>query len=219
MWHNSNCSNKWSAFDTRCTTRQCNINDLPEVAETVFKLFSDDTTTYSTVNSAKEARAKQLIINLLKIKTNCENKYNEEEVDEEDDVGIIIDIQLSFNSHITSKIALVNRNVCIMFRTFSYLETITCLHLCTYNVRLLQYTLTLWSPHLKCTKYLLKCTSESTHKLSNISFFYHGIWLPLGLPSILYWRLRMDMIQVFKTLHGWWSPVSGWIHTKMRKLL
>ena len=43
-------------------------------------------------------------------------------VDSGKDLGVIIDKNLNFREHITSKINIANRNVGIIFRTFTYLD-------------------------------------------------------------------------------------------------
>ena len=48
-----------------------------------------------------------------------------EKVANEKDLGVIIDIKLSFGDHIASKIKLANRNLGIIFRTFTYLHVVT----------------------------------------------------------------------------------------------
>ena len=45
-----------------------------------------------------------------------------EKVKNEKDLGVIIDQNLTFRDHITSKVNIANRNVGIVFRTFTYID-------------------------------------------------------------------------------------------------
>ena len=58
-----------------------------------------------------------------------------ENVKNEKDLGIVIDSNLSFRDHINSKVNLANRNLGIIFRTFTYLDEETFLHLFKSLVR------------------------------------------------------------------------------------
>ena len=45
-----------------------------------------------------------------------------EKVEYEKDLGIIVDNRLNFREHITSKVNIANRNLGIMFKTFTYMD-------------------------------------------------------------------------------------------------
>ena len=47
-----------------------------------------------------------------------------ENVESEKDLGVIIDNTLTFTKHISSKIKLANKNLGLIFRTFTYLDKI-----------------------------------------------------------------------------------------------
>ena len=69
-----------------------------------------------------------------------------EKVANEKDLGVIIDSKLTFRDHITSKVNLANRNLGIIFRTFTFLDTEIFLNL--YKPHL-EYATVVWSPLYK----------------------------------------------------------------------
>ncbi|MCG7877512.1 MAG: reverse transcriptase domain-containing protein [Candidatus Thiodiazotropha endolucinida] len=127
------------------------INDLPEVIEVFIKLFADDAKLYSvapttaTENSIQRSLDRavnwadiwQMLFNATKChhlrigKQEAGIKYtmtaNEQVIEletakNEKDLGVIIDQKLSFRDHITSKDNTANRNLGIIFRTFTFID-------------------------------------------------------------------------------------------------
>ena len=209
------------------------INDLPEVAETTVKLFADDTKTYNIVNCREDHDQLQrttdqfsdwshtwdLEFNAKKCKRLHLGNYSHPEdyfmkgrdlsrevivnVEEEKDLGVIVDKNLKFHTHITSKIKIANRNLGIIFRTFTYMDKTIFLHLYKSLVRPhLEYASTVWSPHLRKHQIAIENVQRrATKLLSNIQFLpYTDRLKHLGIPSLEYRRLRADMLQVFKIL-------------------
>ena len=73
-----------------------------------------------------------------------------EKVANEQDLGVIIDSKLTFRDHIISKVNLANRNLGIIFRTFTFLDTEIFLTLYKSLVRPhLEYATVVWSPLYK----------------------------------------------------------------------
>ena len=69
-----------------------------------------------------------------------------EKVNNEKDLGVIIDQILSFREHITSKINKANRNLGIIFRTFTYIDQEMLLDLYKSIVKPdLEYATPVWS--------------------------------------------------------------------------
>ena len=105
-------------------------------------------------------------------------------VEEEKNLGVIVDTNLKFHSHITSKIRISNRNIGIIFRTFTYMDKNRFLHLYKSLVRPhLEYASTVWSPYLR------------KHQIAFVNFISRATKLktPIGIPSLEYRRLRADM--------------------------
>ena len=127
------------------------INDLPEVVISMVKLFADDTKLYSVVNNQQEAEKLQMDLdnicmwsekwqlnfNTGKCKHMHIGKINENEQREyymtknnqrrsiitiqEEDLGVTIDNQMKFVSHIQASVKKANRNLGIIKRTFRIL--------------------------------------------------------------------------------------------------
>ena len=73
-----------------------------------------------------------------------------EKVTKEKDLGVTIDCKLNFRDHILQKVNLVNRNLGIIFRTFTYIDSVIFLNLYKSLVRPhLEYATQIWSPLYK----------------------------------------------------------------------
>ena len=76
-----------------------------------------------------------------------ENRTEIQKVKAEKDLGVTIDDKLKFREHITQKVNIANRNLGIIFRTFSYMDKEMFLNLYKSMVRLhLKYATQIWSP-------------------------------------------------------------------------
>ena len=121
------------------------INDFPDVIEVLLKLFADDAKVNNIISSLNDVQPLQGSVNnagtwsidwdiLFNIKK-CHQLHvghNEtgytytmqthdgthaiEKVANEKDLGVKIDIKLTFGDHITLKVNLANRNLGIIFR-------------------------------------------------------------------------------------------------------
>ena len=161
------------------------INDLPDTIAAIIKLFADDAKVYrsiSTVENVNEVQNSvnqskswadiwEMLFNLKKCKhlhigarqqpatytmNSGQEQYEIEKVSSEKDLGVIMDKALNFSEHISSKINKANRNLGLIFRTFTYMDKEMFLNL--YN----QLSVRMWSMRLLCVRL-------STRK----------IWLPL----------------------------------------
>ena len=73
-----------------------------------------------------------------------------EQVNSEKDLGVIIDSSLKYSKNINSKIRIANRNLWIVFRTFTNLDKEICMNLFKSLVRPhLKYASSVWSPIYK----------------------------------------------------------------------
>lgn len=126
-----------------------------------------------------------------------------EKVESEKDLGVIIDQNLTFRHHITSKVNTANKNLGIIFRTFTYIDQEMFLNLFKSDFRPhLEYATPVWSPFYKKDKIILENVQRRATKLvsscKNLS--YPERLRTLGLPPLEYRRERADMIQVYKIL-------------------
>ena len=72
------------------------------------------------------------------------------QVTSEKDLGVIFDEKLIFRDHISKKAALANRNLGLIFRSFTYIDKAMFLNLYKSLVRPhLEYATSVWSPMYK----------------------------------------------------------------------
>ena len=80
-----------------------------------------------------------------------------QKVKAEKDLGVIIYDKLKFREHITQKGNIANRNLGIIFRTFSYMDEEMFLNLYKSMVRpLIEYATPIWSTIYKIDKVILE---------------------------------------------------------------
>ena len=205
------------------------INDLPDTVQANLLLFADDTKVFNKVSSVEEATELQndiLALNcwsdrwLLKFNTDkChvltlgkfENimhthrytLYGDEldHVFEEKDLGVIFDMELTFEEHISTKVKKANGIMGLIRRTFSFLDGETFKILFTSFVRPhLEYANPVWSPNLrKHIKILENVQDRATKLVDGMKRMNYSERLKkLDLPTLQYRRERGDMIEVWK---------------------
>lgn len=133
-----------------------------------------------------------------------EGDHQIEKVDSEKDLGVLFDSKLSFRDHISLKVNIANRNLGIIFRTFSYMDTEMFLNLFKSMIRPhLEYATVVWSPMYKKDRIALENVQRRATKLVNAcnNLTYPERLRKLGLPTLEYRRLRADVIQVYKILN------------------
>lgn len=131
--------------------------------------------------------------------------YDMKAVTEEKDLGVIIDDQLSFKSHIETKVKIANKMLGIVRRTFKYMDSDIFLRLYKSIVRPhLEYASVVWSPTTK--QYQDKIESiqrRATRSVPSIAHLSYSERLKsLKLPTLHYRRLRSCMIFLYKYTHG-----------------
>ncbi|MES9884664.1 MAG: reverse transcriptase family protein, partial [Sedimenticola sp.] len=210
------------------------INDLPEVVQNTVKMFADDTKIFARVNNMHESNVLQNDINSLttwsekwQLKFNaskCKHMHigketnlpeytmiqsgteiKIEEVQEEKDLGVILDNKLKFTSHIQASVKKANRNLGIIKRTFKYMDKVMFLNLYKSLIRPhLEYASTVWSVIYKKECILIENVQRRATKLiKNMeNKIYSDRLKMLGIPSLQYRRTRSDMVEVFKILNG-----------------
>ncbi len=155
------------------------INDMPEVVQSTMKLFADDSKIYRSSrtmqtpnilqmdldNVCKWSDKWQMVLNHKKCKHmhigvhNTDRKFmlrNEngttelQTVEQEKDLGLLVDNKLKFSKHTTKSVSTANRNLGLIFRTFTYLDKDIFTVLYKSIVRPhLEYATPVWSPLLK----------------------------------------------------------------------
>ena len=206
------------------------INDLPDNIDNEIYLFADDTKIYSTVNSPLEEEnlqrdlskleewsnrwllqfnaSKCKVLHLGKNKGSHEyslNNTNLEASNIEKDLGVNIDNNLSFSDHINIIVNKANRTMGVIRRSFKNLNQHIFLKLYKGLVRpQLEYAGQVWSPYLKKDIKKLESVQRRATKLVNdLNEDDYKVRLKrLKLPTLLYRRMRGDLIETFKILTG-----------------
>ena len=209
------------------------INDLSDVIPVYNRLFADDSKLYNGIDSVQDIKNLQkgldeavkwgedwkmkYIVNKCKHLHVGKNKYNSEYtmikdneisqvelVQSEKDLGVIIDSNLKFSEHINNKIKIANRNVGLIFRSFSYMDKDMFMSLYKSVVRPhLEYASCTWAPVYKRDCIALENVQRrATKMVPCLRNLPHSERLKkIGLPSLEYRRQRADVIQVLKFLH------------------
>lgn len=121
--------------------------------------------------------------------------------DEEKDIGVYIDHDLSFRYHIFDKTKKANTIAGIIKRTFKHMDRNIFTKLFKAIVRPhLEYANAIWAPHLKYLQDELENVQRrATRYLKGLEGKSYSQRLEdLKLPCLLYRRIRGDMIETFK---------------------
>ena len=205
------------------------INDILDNIDSDGLLFADDTKIFRCISSKQDADALQSdlsaledwskkwllnfhpdkchVLTLGKFEniqhTERYKIYNEEleHVFDEKDLGVIIDSDLTFGEHISSKVRIANAMVGLIRRSFSYLDSYSFKKMYSAFVRPhLEYAQAVWSPHSRKNINMLENVQIRATKLvdglGNLE--YTERLKRLNLPTLVYRRLRGDMIELFK---------------------
>ena len=134
--------------------------------------------------------------------------YKEEiqHVFEEKDLGVVIDFNLSFEEHIASKIRIANLIVGLIRRSFTFLDCKSFTRLYTAFVRPhLEYAQSVWSPHLaKYIDMIENVQIRATKLVDGLSKMdYPDRLKQLNLPTLVFRRMRGDMLEIFKHFNAY----------------
>ena len=207
------------------------INDLPDTIESTCKIFADDTKLFNKPTSSNKIQDDlfklqtwsekwQLGFNVSKCKVlhignqnpgipySMKNDGVVQDIlncEEEKDLGITFDKQLTFNSHIDKAINTAKRVLSMSKRAFKYLDQSAMLTIYKALIRPhLEYGNIIWSPKLKKHSIALEKIQRRMTKiipgLKNKS--YQERLKFLNLPSLKHRRRRGDLIETFKIMNG-----------------
>ena len=128
-----------------------------------------------------------------------------ENVESEKDLGVCMDSKLNFRTHISKIVTTANKVTGIVRRNFKYMGEETFITLYKSLIRPhLEYSSPVWSPsNIGDQKFIENVQRRATKLIPSISELPYPQRLKrLGLPSLQYRRLRADVIQVYKIIHG-----------------
>ena len=208
------------------------INDMPEVVDSFIQLFADDAKVFDSVNLRDENSGKrlqsdidartdwskkwQLPFNVSKCKVlhigNC-NPYKRykmkgkklEHINEEKDLGVIIDNELKFHKQTAAAVKKANSSLGIIKKSFALLDETTLPLLYTPLVRThLEYGNVIWGPFFKeDAKLVEKVQKRATKLVPELrNMAYEERLRKLNLPSLQHRRRRGDMIFTYKIMSG-----------------
>ncbi|MCP3875986.1 MAG: reverse transcriptase family protein [Desulfobacteraceae bacterium] len=205
------------------------INDLPdEVANDVY-LFADDTKIYSKIDNDEDCNrlqddldkmeewsAKWLltfnpekckVLHLGKKKSTHEYNLSETTIESspcEKDLGVYVDHDLKFTEHMDKVVNKAHSIMGSIRRAFRYLDCEIFLKMYKGLVRPhLEYAVQVWHPYLKKDiKKVEAVQRRATSQIQNLkNMDYKDRLKKLKLPTLIYRRMRGDMIEVFKLLN------------------
>ena len=204
---------------------------MPRVIKNCCKLFADDAKIYSAIQSEDDTVPLQNDINSLvewstlwQLPFNIEkckcmhvgrkstaysyqmNDHILENVNEEKDLGVIIDNRLKFHTHTSAAIQKANSILGLIKRSFATLDEYILPLLFTSMVRPppppLEYGNIIWGPHfigdIKAVERVQTRATRMIPSLKNLS--YRKRLEILNLPSLSYRRRRGSMIMNYKTM-------------------
>ena len=132
----------------------------------------------------------------------------------EKDLGVYVDSLLRFDHHIATIVKKGNQMAGLLWRTFKYVDEEMFLALYKTMVRShLEYAAPAWSPHTwKLAEELEKVQRRATKRvpaLANLS--YEERRRKLKLPTLVYRRLRGDLINVLKYVSDTYDVDTGFL--------
>ena len=216
----------------------CYINDLPDGVKSELRLFADDTKLFSTINNITDCLDLQNDLDALcewstkwklnfhpqkcsilrlgknppgftyKMKDEDGHEYELSQTETVKDLGVTIDRQLTFTSHVDNIVSDANKLVGLIRRCITSLDKQTFLLLFKTLIRpKLEYNNSVWWTLNKCDLVKLESVQRRATKLipglRNLS--YTERLRALSLPSLQYRILRGDCIQVYKYLNGYFD--------------
>jgi len=128
-----------------------------------------------------------------------------EETEVEKDLGVHVDNRLKFTEHVDTAVNKANRVLAALRHSFKHMDQNTFLLLYKAMVRPhLEYASCIWSPHLKKDRDKLETVQRrATRLVPNLKdHSYQERLAALRLPTLEFRRLRADMVQVYKIMHG-----------------
>ena len=128
-----------------------------------------------------------------------------EDAEVEKDLGVTFDRKLTFRQHIGLIVKKLNQLIALVRRTFKYIDCHLFRLLYTALMRPhFDYADCIWSPHYQIDIMQLENTQRRATRLvpELLDMTYEERLRKLNLPSLVYRRKRMDMIQTFRILKG-----------------
>jgi hypothetical protein len=126
-------------------------------------------------------------------------------VSEEKDIGVTFDSKLSFDQHIAAKVKKAKSMVGTIRRSYQFLDNKSFIILYKTLVRChFDYATSIWSPYLVRHRDIIEGVQRRATKMlpGFKDLEYPERLKRLQLPTMVYRRLRSDMVEVYKLMHG-----------------
>ena len=212
------------------------INDLPQEVISELLLYADDAKIYRIIRGETDRAILQQDLHAMSIwsdvwllcfhpdklkkLTISRNEFQVErryyvgkdavkEVKNEVDLGVCMDTDLNFNEHRRLKIAVANRMVGAMRRSFRFLNKKTFVKLYKSMVRChLETAVSVWSPYLERDIEQMERVQKRATKMipETKNMTYEERLRFLQLPTLVYRRQRGDVIEIWKMLNEGYDP-------------
>ncbi|KAK3089769.1 hypothetical protein FSP39_006368 [Pinctada imbricata] len=208
------------------------INDLPDEVNSEVYLFADDTKIFKVIGNDTDSETLRRDLDTLAQWSNTwllkfhpskckhlhvsrkgestETRYcllgNQLDLcDHEKDIGVTIDKEINFDTHICQKVNKANSMFAVIRRSFHNLDAKTFIPLYKSLVRThLDYASSVYSPYkMKHIDQLESVQRRATRQLPNMkNLSYPERLRALKLPTLSYRRIRGDMIELYKITSG-----------------
>ena len=219
------------------------INDFPSQVKSDIFLFADDTKIFRTINSIDDKDTLQNDITTMvqwadkwqlefhpdKCVSMSINYKGEQpriykmketilkQVHQEKDIGVIVDDQLKFESHIYEKINKANSMMGLIRRSFIHMDEDIFKKLFKALVRPhLEYANSIWHPtkikDITAIENVQRRATKYLPAMKNLS--YEERLQKLELPTLQFRRLRGDMIETYKLMTGYYDETASNIMPK-----
>ena len=184
-----------------CKILQKDIEQIQKWADTWMLTFHPD--------KCKRMRIGKSNVPEFQYKLKPNLKPMEKSEEEEKDIGVIVDENPTFESHMNEKINKANKVLGAIRGTFQYLDNDTFKLLYTSMVRsLLEYCNPVWSPykikHIDMLENLQRRATRLLPGMDNLN--YAERLAKLNLPSLTYRRHRGDLIEAYKIITHKYDP-------------
>ena len=126
----------------------------------------------------------------------------------EKDIGVTFDRNLEFDIHINEKVNKANGIFAMIRRSYKYLSQESFLPLYKGLVRSnLEYANSVWAPykvkHVEAIENVQRRATRALPGMKGVS--YSDRLIALQLPTLAYRRIRGDMIETYKIVHGFYD--------------
>ncbi|CAH1269255.1 Hypp4131 [Branchiostoma lanceolatum] len=134
-------------------------------------------------------------------------KHTLESIEEEKDLGVTIDKNLTFSKHAQVQANKANKTLGLIKHTFSHVDSVSFSLLYKSLVRPhLEYATAIWYPKTKRDRDMVERVQRRATKLvkslANLPYSERLKELDLPMATLHYRRQRADIIQLFKITHG-----------------